>query len=103
MNTIKGGPTRLASGAWGVKIETAPGRPRAMAGDAVRVRTRAGKQWDAVITRIIEEHDGIQIASTASSPRREPQTGCVACRRTATRHAQIWDECEHCGTEPIYV
>ena len=93
MNTIKGVPTRLASGAWGVKIETAPGRPRAMAGDAVRVRTRAGREWD----------DGIQIASTASSPRREPQTGCVACRRTATRHAQIWEECEHCGTEPIYV
>ena len=54
MNTIKGVPTRLASGAWGVKIETAPGRPRAMAGDAVRVRTRAGREWDAVITRIIE-------------------------------------------------
>jgi len=45
MNTIEGVPTRLASGAWGVKIETSPGRPSAMAGE----------------------------------------------------------ECEHCGTEPIYV
>jgi hypothetical protein len=29
--------------------------------------------------------------------------GCGACRRTATRTAQLWEPCEKCGNEPIYV
>ena len=35
--------------------------------------------------------------------KREPKTGCAHCCQTAMRRAQIWEECSHCGFEPIYV
>lgn len=41
-------------------------------------------------------------APRSSAPRRDSRSGCAACCRTATRTAQIWEDCEICGTEPVY-
>jgi hypothetical protein len=30
-------------------------------------------------------------------------SGCSRCRRTSTRTTQIWETCDSCGAEPIYI
>ena len=29
--------------------------------------------------------------------------GCSRCRKTPTRRSQLWEACDHCSHEPIYV
>lgn len=122
-------PTKLRSGKWGARIAVSEGRC-AIVGDGVVVRTRAGKTWEAVVTKIVWQNDDVQIVETASSKsdlilmtrvnqdeaeevasegqdrpvaRSYVNQGCRACRQTETRRSQIWEECDHCGAEPVYV
>ena len=31
------------------------------------------------------------------------EQGCPRCRKPPQRHSQVWEECDHCGHEPVYV
>jgi len=41
-------------------------------------------------------------ATVSYTPRRAPAAGCRHCCWTPTRTAQIWEDCDHCGHEPVY-
>jgi hypothetical protein len=92
---IPASPAKLHNGDWGCRT-----RSDVQVGDIVAITTRAGKSWDARIEQIVWKNDEIALCATASLDR---QSGCSRCRRTATRTAQIWEDCEYCGTEPIYM
>lgn len=103
-------PMKLKSGAWGARASSEAVR----AGDVLCITTKAGKSWDAMISRVIWAGNGVAICATerkASNPcapqknsshYTAEQAGCSRCCETATRRAQIWEDCEYCGTEPVY-
>ena len=58
---ITASPCKMQNGTWGVRITG----DRARVGEKVRVQTRAGKTWTAIIARIVWEGGDAMIASTA--------------------------------------
>lgn len=98
--TIEASPTKLRNGDWGARVCGAVSK-----GDIVTITTRAGRSWDAVITKVLWTADGVAICATESvnrMPRNAP-IGCSRCRYIPGRRtAQIWESCDHCGTEPVY-
>ena len=99
-------PYKLRNGAWGCKVAGTP-----TTGEAVTITTKAGKTWTAEISRVLWTGNGVALCATAQrastsytrTPSAPTTTGCSRCRRTATRTAQIWEECDRCGAEPIYI
>ena len=41
-----------------------------------------------------------EMAKLAAAQREQ---GCPRCRETPQRRSQLWEECDHCGHEPVYV
>lgn len=91
-------PVKL-HGVWGVKVSGA-----ANVGDTVTVNTRAGKRWNAVITRVVEQTgDGMSLCTT----RREGSGVSVSAVRpaysTPTRSKRRVPYngmvCPNCGSE----
>lgn len=94
-------PTKLKSGAWGAR--TVAG---VKSGDVITITTRAGKSWDARVDKVVWSNGEIAIVATSSLDRpskRRHEDGCSHCRPRPGRTAQIWEECDYCGCEPIYV
>lgn len=98
-------PAKLRDGTWGARVTGTPS-----VGDLVTITTKAGKTWDARVNRVIWTDGKVALCATVStdrpsSPRdRNPSNhNCPRCCRTATRTAQIFEDCEYCGAEPIYV
>lgn len=56
----EGHPKKLRDGTWGAILSA----PYAQVGDSVRVKTRGGKSWEAVISKIVWQGDGKTIAAT---------------------------------------
>lgn len=105
MSQIVASPAKLSDGSWGARIQT-----RVQVGEEVTIRTAAGKTWTAIVTRVVWAGDGVTLCATrsadrpaVSAPARRERNGCGRCCRTATRTAQIWEECDYCGAEPIYM
>ena len=67
-------PTKLRDGTWGATVD---GKPRV--GEVVRVTTRGGKSWDAKVTRVIWQGNGVSICATATV---EPRTSATQTPRT---------------------
>ena len=44
-----------------------------------------------------QERDMAELAAA------QREQGCPRCRKTPQRHSQLWEECDHCGHEPVYV
>lgn len=105
---------------WGVRVTD----PSVAVGDVVTVTTKAGDTFDRRVTRVIWSNDEIALCTaektesppeaSAGPPDEEPphpaesatgpsESGCPRCRETPARRSQLWEECEHCGTEPVYV
>jgi hypothetical protein len=77
---LTGHPAKLKSGEWGVHIN---GRD-AKHGDIVRIKTKAGKEWESVVDRVVwtgemdgkpcalatlmPEHDGDHAVKKAAAP-----------------------------------
>ena len=59
---ITASPCKLRTGEWGVRITG----DRARVGETIRVETRAGKTWTAIVATIVWEGDDAMIASTAT-------------------------------------
>jgi hypothetical protein len=87
--------TKLRDGSWGVR-STEEVRP----GQVVTVIKKSGDTKVETIKTIIWSGNGVWICSIVPKPARQ---GCSRCCRTATRTTQIWEECDHCGCEPIYI
>jgi len=58
-------PTKLRTGAWGAKVQSADIK----AGDMVTITTRAGKSWDAKVTKVVWAGNGVSICTTESTDR----------------------------------
>lgn len=101
--------TKLRSGDWGVRGEgPAPAR-----GASVVVNKKDGSSKYMTIDRVVWQDGSAWIAAVASEPRgggrggggsRSSASGCARCRYIpGQRTSQIWEDCEYCGAEPIYV
>ena len=79
--------------------------PGQCSGCGTRLAAQAGLLGPKVAGRWTVRHRDCSAAPAISAPRPRISSrgGCYACRQTSTRHSQIWEECDHCGTEPIYV
>ena len=83
--TIIASPMKLRDGSWGARVPSKD----AVEGQTIRIRTRAGKEWDAVITRIQERKSwdnethcatrGVDNAPAAAPAQRHrgTRTGCA--------------------------
>ena len=104
MNTAT--PTKLRDGSWGARV---PGRARE--GQAVTVRTRAGKTWTAHVSRVLwvgeDRRTGETISlcatSSSSSRRRGRRTGC-SCGSREDQYGEVIPSphnCRSCQFEAI--
>lgn len=67
-------PTKLRNGDWGAKVA---GSVRQ--GDEIQIRTKAGKEWTATVTRVLWSGDNVSIVATESRsqrPRRRSNGEC---------------------------
>ena len=64
-NTTAASPCKLRNGSWGAKTQTAS----VQLGDIVTITTRAGKSWDARVTRVVWTGDSAAIVATESLDR----------------------------------
>ncbi len=88
-------PMKLQNGVWGISV---PGRPEV--GDAVTVTTRAGKTWQAVISRVIERSGSVSICATrVGMPDHTVRRAITSTRRPAPRVPYNGMCCPNCGSE----
>lgn len=52
-------PARLRNGSWGARVQGA-----VKAGDLILVKTKAGKVWDAQVTKVIWAGEGVTLCAT---------------------------------------
>ena len=101
---------KLRDGSWGLLVNNASVRP----GDQVLTLTKAGKQSYQVVGKVVWSGGGVSICtidkgegegqSRGRGDRDDDRDGCSRCRYIPGRRTtQIWEECEYCGTEPIYI
>lgn len=74
--TISASPAKLRDGGWGARV-----RGAVTEGDTVTITTRAGKSWEARVTKVVWTGDGLSICATesldrASAPRTRRSRGC---------------------------
>ena len=98
-------PAKLRDGSWGARVQGTVKQ-----GDVITITTRAGKTWDATVSRVVWSNDDVAICATGkvggsshSAPRHTSRSGCARCCETPARRSQIWQECGFCGTEPVYI
>jgi hypothetical protein len=98
---LEGYPTKLPSGDWGARIMGSP-----EVGATVRIRTRAGKTWDALVEAVHPQGDGSCVVktrreATASSPQpsRSAQVPVSAAPRPRYR---TWRPCGYPGCSQHY-
>jgi hypothetical protein len=104
---------KLRDGTWGLRGPVEQMIP----GATITVTKKDGSAKSEVIGVIVWKDDEVALATIApgaipanASPARLEraanrilrEAGCPACRRTATRTAQLWEECDRCGNEPVY-
>ena len=65
MTTIQASPTKLRSGEWGAKVQTA----NVSEGDSIQITTRAGKSWTASVAKVVWRGEGVAIVATRSKPK----------------------------------
>ena len=96
---MEGTWTKLRSGEWGARVETTS----LTMGAKLTMRRKDGATSVVTIDKIVWQGQGVSVCAVSKSaaPKKE-RTGCSYCCRTATRTAQIWEDCPYCGNEPIY-
>lgn len=83
-------PTKLPSGDWGAKVNGT-----VKVGDVVTVTTRAGKSWEAAISRVLEHAGGVSICATTSRSQDSRGYGHIQARGTVAPHRR---RCPTCGS-----
>ena len=67
-------PCKLRTGAWGARTA-----PEVQVGDTVTITTRAGKSWDARVTKIVWTGDDAAVVATESLDRPAPRKSRNGC------------------------
>lgn len=62
MTTTPATPTKLKNGSWGCRVAG-----NVSAGQIVTIRTKAGKAWDAKISKVVWSGNGVSICATCSA------------------------------------
>lgn len=90
---ISASPAKLRNGNWGAKVRGAVNE-----GDVVTITTRAGKSWEARVTKVVWTGDGLSICATESldrAPRRSRSSNGCSCDADCCRP---YCRCEaHCN------
>lgn len=93
MTTTTASPAKLKNGSWGARV---PGR--ASEGDTITIKTRAGKRWDATISRVLwtgaDRRSGETVSLVATESR---SSGSARSNRRQT----TWTGCS-CGSVEEY-
>jgi hypothetical protein len=89
-------PHKLGSGEWGARVA----EPGVDAGDLLRVESKRGAAWEAVVVAVIKRDEDGALVRTARL--RPSVDGCYLCRRSATRAVRVNGHCDHCGANPHY-
>lgn len=63
--TPQASPTKLRSGEWGAKVQTADIHE----GQAIEITTKGGKSWTATVTKVVWRGDGVAIVATGQRAR----------------------------------
>jgi hypothetical protein len=63
-NNTTSSPAKLRDGSWGARVAGF-----VAVGDTIEIVTRSGKQWYAVITRVVWSKDGVSLCATRSADR----------------------------------
>jgi|GEM_PF-3190725 len=82
-STIPATPAKLRDGSWGARIEGS-----AALGDILQITTQAGKTWQARVTRVVWQGEGVALVATASldsAPRAAAPAKRTASVRTSGR------------------
>ena len=77
-------PTKLRSGNWGARVAGT-----VCTGEQIRITTRAGKSWAAVVDKIVWTGNGVSIVATSSTD--------TAGATTQPRTRREWTGCP-CGS-----
>lgn len=72
---ITGTPAKLRNGNWGARVEGSP-----FVGQTARITTKSGKSWDAMISKIVWQGDGVALVETESLTPRRPAARGGWCR-----------------------
>ncbi len=69
-DTMQASPMKLRDGSWGAKVRSADVK----IGDTVTITTRAGKSWDATVSRVLWTGDGAAICATSRTSDSQSQS-----------------------------
>ena len=58
-------PAKLRDGSWGARVTSTS----VNVGDEVKIATKSGKSWTAIVSRVIWSGDGITLVATQSTDR----------------------------------
>jgi len=77
-------PTKLQTGAWGARIAGT-----AAVGETITIVTRAGKTWDATVSRVVWSDGQVTIVATGTAARTTP----ARSPHSSTTSKRTCDEC----------
>lgn len=91
-SAIPATPAKLRDGSWGARIEGA-----AAPGDTLTITTKAGKTWQAKVTRVVWQGEGVALVATVSLDS-APRAAAPAAKRRKTGWEGIrGGRCRECG------
>lgn len=63
--SISASPAKLRDGSWGARVQS----EQVSTGDLLTITTKAGKTWNARVTRVVWAGEGVSICATESMER----------------------------------
>lgn len=93
---IDASPAKLRDGTWGARALT----PEVSEGDTLRVMSKSGKTWEAIVDRVLVRFDDGALVRT-----RKPdgdRDGCAMCNRSDLRPRRVERRCPYCGASRVF-
>ena len=103
-NSTTASPAKLKNGSWGARVQGS-----VSVGDTITITTRAGKSWDARVTKVVWSGEGVAVCATESLDRparsgstsrsygRGRWTGC-SCGSREDHHGDLIDARNNCAS-----
>lgn len=91
-------PHKLRSGQWGAVVDGCD----VSVGSLLRVESKGGRVWEAIVDRIILADGDRTICKTIKTDGAS-RDHCYACRPGGMRQTMVDAHCGLCGGRPIYV
>ena len=64
-HALEASPRKLKSGEWGAAIQNPP--DDLTSGQSIHIKTKSGKEWDAIVTQVVFRGDDFALVATRSS------------------------------------